>query len=348
MPQTKVKPARNQAIECARLVAAVLVVFIHCPFPGKLGGYVACLGRYAVPLFFVISGFFSYRVSDENIRGRMLHILKLYLLSAALYLVWNVLKVEYNGGSTVAYLRTAVPEVDEVARLLILNVPPYVGHLWYLLAMAECYLALWVYVRFFGGDAVDYRPLYVVAVCLLIDQITTGAIISEVETQSPFYWCRTGLLFGMPMFALGLFLRHYRERIVSNFCLTPRRQLGLFAAGVALSLIQWRGGISSGVMEIGTLIGTVGLMLFLTEYPSLCRAESVPGKWIASFGVLSMAVYILHLMAISGYEMLVQRAMEAAVGAKEPWFRPFVVLGITLTGGAVWNGISVLWKRRRA
>ena len=52
--QTKLH--RNETLECCRILAAVFVVFLHVPFPGLLGKTVNCLARFAVPLFFAISG----------------------------------------------------------------------------------------------------------------------------------------------------------------------------------------------------------------------------------------------------------------------------------------------------
>lgn len=348
MVQTQVKSARNQSIECARLLASFLVVLVHCPFPGVLGEYLDCLGRYAVPLFFVISGYFCFRASDEKILSRMKHVLKLYLWAVLLYLLWNIFKTEYNGESTVAYLLSAVPEIDEVARLIFLNVPPYVGHLWYLLAMVTCYLAMWAYVRFFGQETVNYRPLYIVGVCLMVNQITTGAIMENVQTEIPFYWCRTAFLFGLPMFALGIFLREYRERIVANFHLTTRNLLLLIAGCVVLSLIQARGNVSGGSMEFGTILGIVVLMLFLTAHPAVAAPGSAAEKYIGHFGSMSMVIYILHLMVISAYKLLLLPQMELLLDSKEPWVRPLAVLGITLAAAVVWECLRALPGRLRA
>ena len=56
------KPARNGIVSAYKLIAACAVVFIHFPFPGAFGKWVDCLARFAVPLFFAISGYYAYRV----------------------------------------------------------------------------------------------------------------------------------------------------------------------------------------------------------------------------------------------------------------------------------------------
>lgn len=63
------KLQRNQTLECCRILAAVFVVFLHVPFPGTVGKTVNCLARFAVPLFFAISGWFSYGAEGESCCG---------------------------------------------------------------------------------------------------------------------------------------------------------------------------------------------------------------------------------------------------------------------------------------
>lgn len=97
--QIQAKPARNQSIECARMVASFFVVFIHCSFPGMLGEYINCIGRFAVPMFLVISGYFCYQASDKKILAQAKDLLKLYLTAAILYLSWNLFKTEWGVGA---------------------------------------------------------------------------------------------------------------------------------------------------------------------------------------------------------------------------------------------------------
>ena len=68
---------RNETLECCRILAAVFVVFLHVPFPGLMGRTVNCLARFAVPLFFAISGWFSYGAKPEKLLRRMGKILLL-------------------------------------------------------------------------------------------------------------------------------------------------------------------------------------------------------------------------------------------------------------------------------
>lgn len=344
---TQVKVRRNQSIECARIIASFFVVFIHCSFPGTFGGFVNCLGRFAVPMFFAISGYFCYQLGTEKIGARMKHIFGLYLLAEFAYVLWNIFAIEYQGGSTVAYLICLVPAADEVGRWMFMNIPPYVGHLWYLLGLVTCYVVLWVYVRFFGQEKVDYRPFYLLGVMLLIGHIILGVVDDVVETEILSYWARTGLFIGIPMFALGMFLRQYQQRLVENFNLTDAKLGAIFAVGVVLALIQWHGGVRTGTVEMGTIIGMAGLMLLMTAHPVIASPGSVWEKLIAKFGFLSTAIYVLHLMVLMAYNLLLSEPLQAALGEKEDWMEPLVVLGISIVAAILCERVSSLWKKMR-
>lgn len=344
---TQVKVRRNQSIECARILASFFVVFIHCSFPGTFGGFVNCLGRFAVPMFFAISGYFCYQLGTEKIGARMKHIFKLYLLAEFAYVLYNIFAVEYKSGSTIAYLICLIPSADEVGRWMFMNIPPYVGHLWYLLGLVTCYVILWVYVRFFGGEKVDYRPFYLMAVMLLIGHIILGVVDHIVETDILAYWCRTGLFTGIPMFAMGMFLRQYRQRLVDSFGLTDAKLGGVFAVGVVLALIQWHAEVPTGTMEMGTVIGTAGLMLLMTAHPVIAAPGGLWEKLIAKFGFLSTAIYVLHLMVLMAYSLLLSDPMKAALGEQEPWMNPLIVLGISLAAAILCERVVSLWKKMR-
>ena len=58
---------KNMTLELIKLFAAYMVVFIHVMFQGEFGVLVDALARFAGPLFFWVSGFFSYGISTEKI-----------------------------------------------------------------------------------------------------------------------------------------------------------------------------------------------------------------------------------------------------------------------------------------
>ena len=78
---------RYNSIDKLKVFCAFLIVCIHAHFPGKFGDYFTVLTRIAVPIFFMISGFFFQTASAR----RQINKLLILLLSAnGIYLIWRI------------------------------------------------------------------------------------------------------------------------------------------------------------------------------------------------------------------------------------------------------------------
>ena len=224
--------SRNQSMEVCKLIASVFVILIHVPLPGKLGSMMACVGRFAVPAFFAISGYFSYNVGWKRLNKRIIHIIWLNLAAIAVCLLWGCIHEYFQGDNILLYLRAKLDlKADAVATWFLVQVNPFSGHLWYLTAIFLCYCALWLYVRFFGKEPVNYTPLYIFSLSLLPFHIAMGEMALSVEFPVHHELVRNFLFFGLPMFSLGIFLRQYQERIFRNFNLNGWKLAGLIVLG---------------------------------------------------------------------------------------------------------------------
>ena len=77
---------RNNTLELLKVFAAYMVVFIHVIFSGYVGTAIETLARFAVPFFFVISGFYSYGISTQKIKKRIKKILILIVFAVFSYI----------------------------------------------------------------------------------------------------------------------------------------------------------------------------------------------------------------------------------------------------------------------
>jgi len=334
MSQTGRKIKRNQSLECCRMIAAFFVVIIHTQFPGPMHEFVNCVGRFAMPLFFGISGYFSLGAGSRKLGRRFASVLRLNVIASAACLLLSCSLAVCRGEGLLSYVRSVFPSMRGLSNWLFLNINPFGGHLWYLAAIAVCYGMLWGYVRFFEADQVDYRPLYAVSAALFFIRFAVGDVLRSIGLGIPFYLCRDGLFLGLPMFSLGLFLRQHRDRIISGFSLTPGRLAALFAAGTILSLFQMQG-IGTGELPFGAVIQGASMILLCTMRPAVCTEGSVGAKAIASFGFLSTAIYVIHMNAIDAYQLFLEPALGAGLGGLEPWLRPLLVFALTLAAGVL-------------
>ena len=341
---TPKQSTRNMVMECTKLVASFFVLFIHVSFPGQFGHLVNCIATMAVPMFFMISGYFNYGASCAAIRRRTLHIAKLLLGGTLLYILWSCVSTELAGGSTIAYLRAAlILDPIEITNWIILHIHPYAGHLWYLNAILLCYLCFWAYSKFFEGKIMDYRPFYFLCLILLVLFLLYGVILPADGSSSGMN-IRNGWLFGLPMFGIGLFFREYQEQIFAQYSLTAKKLLVIFFAGIAFGIFQWST-TGIGMIPFGMFLAVIALMLLMISHPIIPVKSKAAETIILSFGPISTWIYISHLMFGMLYGQLLQEPLAARFGTAEPWLQPVVVLVLSLIGAVLFE-CACRWIRK--
>lgn len=86
---------RNSILDLFRFISCILIVLIHCPLPGFLGDAIITFGRYAVPFFLMISGWYLFS-ADRNVvlkksRKQLRSIVKLIGAFFVAYFIMNSL-----------------------------------------------------------------------------------------------------------------------------------------------------------------------------------------------------------------------------------------------------------------
>lgn len=82
---------RAENIDILKAICAFLVVCIHMPFPGRVGDYFTALTRIAVPVFFMITGYFySNIVVRHKEKQQIKKNFFLVLETNFLFLLWNI------------------------------------------------------------------------------------------------------------------------------------------------------------------------------------------------------------------------------------------------------------------
>lgn len=331
-------------MELAKLVASFFVVFIHVPFPGDFGILVDGLGRYAVPMFFAISGYFNYQADSGKVWKRTRHLISLYVIAVVLHLLWGCIVTEAEGGSTVAYLIKAVPDPDEFTRWLIIQTDPFSGQLWYLNSAIVTYVVYWVYVRFYGETKVDYRPLYFAAFVLFAIYFGFCTVTVVGHGGEALLSSRNAWFTGIPMFTLGIFVREHQQQIFENFRLTAGKLWIMLAIGVLLVIQQWNA-IGLPGMPFGTLFIIAALVLLLVSHPNVGGKSGFVQRLALKCGPWSTWIYILHLIVNSFYEHVCQPYASAVFTQREAWLHPLIVLGISFLAAIAAERIEFLIKR---
>lgn len=327
-------------MDLAKLVGSFFVVCIHFWFPGTFGSLVETLARYAVPMFFIITGYFSYGVDSSRIQKRTGHILKLYCTAIVMYVLWGCISTELDGGSTVAYLIKTIPDPDEFVSWIIIQADPFTGHLWYLAALLVVYQVYRMYVCFWGTNAVNYRPLYIIGLCTFAIYFYTYILPSPFGDDVVQKVCRNAWFTGIPMFTLGLFLREYQQQILQNYSLTTKKAIALLLGGIVLVIVQWASD-SMCHRPFGMLFILAGILLLSLMHPHISGGSRL-GEWFLSrCGTWSTWIYILHPLVRSIYKRTLRPLVFSLLTQPvEQWLHPFIVTALSLLCAIVIDGLG--------
>lgn len=329
--------SRNQSMEIAKLFMAVCVCVAHTDAEKTITSIAATLTMPAVAMFFAISGYFSFHVTSAKLFKRLLHIVRLYLIAYAIHLVCNCLLVELSGGSTIAYLRAAVPDLDEVILWSAVQHDSFLGHLWTLASTGICYIILWAYTFFQEDHPVNYTPLYIIAAVFFFGYTLMSAILPAAGITLHHYAFRNAWFLGFPSFMLGIFLRQHQAHIVARFSLTPCK---LILATLTLYVL-----VAAG-FQILFPIEVLSLMLLVIAVPRFPNG-SFAEKLAARCGIWSTGIYVVHVTIITLYSALLQDTAEFLFGENEAWIQPLIILTLSFAAALVWDSMDRILKKHR-
>lgn len=252
---------RNECLNVWKALAAFSVLLIHCQFPGVAGEVLKSAARFAVPLFFLISGYYSYGKGTDTVRRRAVRILKLYVLAGAIYYGWAALRFFLSQGTLTGAGAELFPGKHPISDILIWSWCQMAPHLWFLGALLYCYV--------FYGLLVHLRleeKLYVLIPLLLAANLALGEGRVFLGVEVPVHCIRSFFLTGLPLFLLGHWFGKRKGQ--GGLAVSVKGCMLLTVLGLALELLEWR---VTGYEEFyfGSILMSAGLFLWALERPEL-------------------------------------------------------------------------------
>lgn len=138
---------RQNGFDWFKGCACIAVILIHYYFPNNIGIGIRTISRFAVPVFFMVSGYFMLS-GEEKVcdRARTIkkikHIILILFTSAIFYFFFDIIRnliTHWGGKSFYEYIRTTITG-RAVLKFFITNDPFRYAHLWFLMALAYCYI----------------------------------------------------------------------------------------------------------------------------------------------------------------------------------------------------------------
>lgn len=198
---------RNHTIDSLKFFCAFLVVLIHVQTP--FTSYYLPITRCAVPLFFMISGYYLYCHTDAtSIKRNISHIARLLIYGTLLYVPLYLL---------------IHPLCDMIGlfswksffRIVVLNENPIAFHLWYL----QAYIYALGVVLFLAKYHLINKVIYALPVLLLTDVVfgKYGKMIMEGGVSILYF--RNFLFVGLPYILIGFIMRKYQDKFTRHSAL---------------------------------------------------------------------------------------------------------------------------------
>ena len=282
-------------INAMRFIAAFFVVAIHVHFPGSFGNGVIAIARFAVPFFFMVSGFFSYYADKTVIPGKMKHkmkhVLVLLLGSISLYFVYYAATNAMNG-SFGKFLKS-IFSFKSLAAFFIFNHPPFAEHLWFLSALLYVYIVFYVFTK----TGFDKKCAFLIPVLSI-----GGVLFREVKEIFPDFASHAGFLnqaflyrnfvfVGLPFFLMGYFIRIYADKMTEKLSDSLLIVLMLFGTAEAVLVDAFH---TQKSVYLGTILAVFAFFVFMLKLE-----DKVKVPVLASLGAkYSLYIYIFQVLVI--------------------------------------------------
>lgn len=305
----------NYCMDFLKGLACIFVVFIHVKFPGIFGQAVQAVARFAVPFFFMVSGYFYYRPNYQGVIGggkKILHILKIFFFAYLFYIIVAIIENLFLGGTN--SFDFSLKHILWVVTIYMLpsNVP---GQLWFLLSLLEVYI-IWFIIDYYHQRKLAYilASLSLIAMILL----GQGAWLAGHPLES--YYYRNTWTEGFFFFTLGYFLHDKQKKLtIGNTALIL---IILFSA--LLSIVERFVCGRVFAVHLNTFPLVIGLFIY-----SINNSEKHVGLVQRIGKKYSNYVYILHMFWWHYFDKIM-KFVCLQDNTLVSWLRPIIVLGLTI------------------
>jgi surface polysaccharide O-acyltransferase-like enzyme len=311
--------ARNINLDLLKFILSMMVVGIHALFLVDVDWrlydiFVNYVFRIAVPIFFMINGYFALKVvQSPQAFGRW------FLSLIGLYAVWTTIYTPYF----------FYPDMKPIDWASIIFIGYF--HLWYVPATAFAGFFFFVYVRLMGPNFGIWLVSFL-AICFLGGlgvqylgniHIWPTTDLDKTLNHLPVY--RNALTFALPCFGAGLWLAQTQAE--SRGVLSLAKSTLLFVIGMVCMVAEYSLNKALNINEGFDLLWslpvlTVGLFSMVLALPRLeTETSSLWTKTAAFLSDASVVIYFLHPLLLKYLSALGQ-------GATAKTF--FVILGCIL------------------
>lgn len=317
MKKDSLNISRNKALNLLKGLACIVVVLIHIRFPGIVGEIVwQSIASFAVPIFFMIAGYFAFEKDEYVIKKRMLKILKFFFIGYMSYLIYYI-SVETYSGTLFEWLSRNFRLYTPI-QLTIFCTVSFLYPLWYLIAMTETYFC-WYFIVQQKKELIAIKTIPFLFIAMILFDI-------YCQTKNvPWMFGMNFLLRAMPYFLLGYFFR-IKEHFFKSFSFSAI--IMVVSLGSLFSIIPIVLNFQYKISIVGNVLYSLGIFALAIKVPnkSYCKVLEYIGD------KLSLNVYLYHYLVYFVIKNICNCCnfdFDIKTGLFG-WIRPIVIVLLTL------------------
>lgn len=344
---------RNPYLDVMKAIACIFVVLIHCMFPGKTGLFFRAVARFAVPLFFAVSGYFFYHSDKQqlshSVYRKIKHLFWIILISGVGYFILEIMKniVLAKGSFEIGKFFGELVSGKNILRLFITNTPLVYMPRWFLFALIYCYLVM----LFFCKKGMDNKWLYGVSVLGLIGLLSLEYISALTEKEFGFYLgnSETFVTFknifcfrALPWFVLGMGLKSFYVKLetINIWIYWVMCIVGTMMTLTEASIIGDKSIYFGSILIVAGMFG-----LAIRKNKDSCKSRFF--SMISYIGQsLSLYIYILHGAVMDGFALIEKVIFRECESALYLWIKPILVIIVSLFCSQILFYVSKLGKKK--
>lgn len=315
------------------------------PIDGTFGLYVYSAARFAVPFFFVLSGYTLFPHLDtpaftQKIKKRLTRNAIVTAVAAAVYILADAIWARINGAGFFSTLNGYL-NLNKIVKFLLFNdfSLSYSGsqavHLWFMFALLYSYAALLILNKLLTQKNIKYFAAGGAALMIAFGAFGVAFTVNPQYLYYPDYSLsyiflqESWLTRALPYIAIGMFLGGFLNK--KKFVLENKKPLIIALVFVCVTAYFGIAMLTSYIFSCAyksTLPIAVGIgLLFLYSKRDGVK-ESNPMAKLGKY--LSLDVYIWHMLLVKIFSVLTQNAHAFTDTRYFTYLRPLIIMAASI------------------
>ena len=291
----------NYSLDLLKFISSFMIVCINFKFFGEVGKFVTVISRFAVPVFFMISGYYSCNDDLKAVKDKIIRIMKMYIFAVVLYFCFNVIVKVLSGQykEAIWYVSTYL-RFRYTSKTILFNESITAMHIWFLGALIYSYGIRYLVIRF----KVKENIINILSFVLLVINIALGIGMSVLKITTPSfllhnYILRNFLFMGFPLFTIGRLINK-KEDVILNV-LSCKILVFLVLLSVADAVLMWKVDWTKDLYA-GSILMAVTLFVIALKMKDKTYHPNVNALFNTSTLVYVIHVMIGNIISMTGIE----------------------------------------------